>query len=154
VAEHTLDIFWLLSQLDKKQHDVWEGLTDEQKKEVSPYVILRWMAGNIDEPEQLVNLGDIASLYAFELGDEKELLLKVLAACSVGGPKRYSWVPFKVTAKRKNKALGLIASTYRWPMKHAAEAIHMFTIEELVQMAQDQGWQADELKDLKKELAK
>jgi hypothetical protein len=153
-AERALDIFWLLGQLDRKNHDVWEGLTEEQRKEVSPYVILRWLAGNVEEPEQLVNLADIAAPYAFEFGDEKDLMLKVFAACTVGGPKRYNWVNYKVTAKRKNRAVGLVAETYKWPLRHAAEALHMFTNEELLELAQLQGWQADEVKDLKKELAK
>lgn len=153
-TERALDLFWLLGQLDRKKFGLWDTLTEEQQKEVSPYMLLRWLAGNLDEPEQVVNLADIAAPVTFDLADKKDLMLDLFAVCTVGGPKRYSWVNFKVATKRKGKALGLIAKAYKWPLKHAAEALHMFTTDELIELAQDQGWQADEIKELKKELAK
>ena len=153
-TERALDLFWLLGQLDKKNFDVWEGLTEEQRKEVSPYMLLRWLAGSIDEPEQLVNLADIAAPLTFDLADKKELMLKVFAACTVGGAKRYAWANFKIATKKKSLARDLIATTYRWSKKQAAEARHMFTNDEILELAQAQGWQADEVKELKKELTK
>jgi len=154
VAERALDLFWLLGQLDKKKFGVWDTLTEEQRKEVSPYMLLRWLAGNLDEPEQLVNLADIAAPLTFDLADKKGLMLDLFTACTVGGPKRYTWTNYKITVKKKSLARDLIAKTYRWSMKQAAEARHMFTNDDLLELAKDQGWQADEVKELKKELTK
>lgn len=153
--ERALDIFWLLGQLDKKRHDVWDELTDEQRKEVSPYMILRWLAGNLDEPEQLVNLADEAAPLVFDFGNDKELMLKVLTACTVGGPKRYSWVNFKVAGGKKSSlAQRLVEEAYKLPPKQAKEVMPLFSKEQLFELAEQQGWQADEVKELKKELGK
>lgn len=153
-AERALDLFWLLGQLDRKKFGLWETLTEEQRKEVSPYMLLRWLSGNLDEPEQLVNLADIAAPLTFDLAHKKDLMLDLFAACTVGGPKRYNWVNYKIATKKKSLARDLIAKTYKWTLKQADEARHMFTNDELLELAQDQGWQADEVKELKKELAK
>lgn len=151
-AERTLDIFWLLGQLDAKNFDVWAQLTEAQRKEVSPYVILRWLAGCSD-PEQLVMLGEVASTCLFDFGDKPEFMLKVLAACTVNGSKRYKWVSPKGATKSSSKALQLIAHTYKMPLKHAADVRPLFTSAEVLELAEAQGWQKDELVDLKKELA-
>lgn len=151
MAERTLDIFWLLGQLDNRNFDVWDQLTEEQRKEVSPFVILRWLTGTND-PEQLVMLGEVASACLFEFGDKKDLLLKVFAACTVNGSKRYKWANPKGASKGSSKAVELIAKTYRMSYKHAAEARSLFTNDDIIALAEAQGWQKDELSALSKEL--
>lgn len=148
--ERALDIFWLLGQLDRKNFNLWSELTEEQRKEVSPYVILRWLMGT-DEPEQLIKLAELANSSLFDLADKKELMLMVLAASTVGGPKRYSWVTPKGAAK-SGRAVQLIAQTYRMPLKHATDVRPLFAAADIVALAEAQGWQKDELKDLQKEL--
>jgi hypothetical protein len=149
-AEKKLDIFWLLGQVDRKNYDLWSQLTEEQRKEFTAYVATMWMAGT-DEFEQLTNLGDIAAPCVFDFGKKPELMLKVLTACSVGGPKRYEWCAPKATKKHK-LAVELIASVYHMPLRHAAEMLPMFTPDELEELARVSGWQPDELKELKKSL--
>ena len=149
-AERSLDIFWLLNQLDNRNFDLWDQLTEEQRKEVSPFVILRWLTGTND-PEQLVALGEVASACLFEFGDKKDLLLKLFAACTVNGSKRYKWVTPKGANKGSSKALQLIALTYRMSLQHATDVRPLFSNDELVALAEAQGWQKDELKELIKE---
>lgn len=151
MAERTLDIFWLLNQLDSSNFDLWDQLTEEQRKEVSPFVILRWLSG-CNDPEQLVMLGDIAATYLFDFGQKKELMLKVLTACTCNGGKRYKWANPKGTTKTSSKALQLIALTYGMSLKQAAEVRPQFTADEVVALAEAQGWQKDELSDLQKEM--
>lgn len=146
-----VDIFWVLNQLDGKNFELWDQLNEDQRKEVSPFVILRWLTGCAD-PEQLVMLGEVASTCLFDFGQKKELMLKILAACTVNGAKRYRWVNPKSTTKSSSKALQLISLTYRMSPKQAAEVRPQFTIEEIVELATAQGWQKDELSDLQKEL--
>lgn len=150
--ERTLDIFWLLGQLDAKNFDVWDTLTEEQRKEVSPYVIMRWLMG-CAEPEQLVMLGDIANPCLFDFNDKKDLMLKILTTCTAGGSKRYKWVNPKGSSKTASKALRLIASAYGMPLRHAADVRPLFKPDELIALAEAQGFQKDEIAELKKELA-
>jgi hypothetical protein len=78
-------------------------------------------------------------------------MLKVLTACSTGGPKRYEWCAPKNT-KKKRLAVELIAKQYRMPLRHAEEMLPLFANDELEELAKEQGWQPDEIKDLKKSL--
>jgi hypothetical protein len=149
-AEKKLDVFWLLGQLDRKNYNVWNELTDDQRKEVAPYVLTMWMAGS-DEFEQLVKLGTIAAPCVFDFGNRPELMLKVLTACSSGGTKRYEWCAPKAT-KKKRAAVELIARTYRMPLRHAEDVLPMFSAAEIEGLAIAEGWQPDEIKDLKKGL--
>jgi hypothetical protein len=151
--ERNLDMFWLLGEMDRHNFDVWDTLNEEQRKEVSPFMLLRWMMGTGD-PEQLVMLGEVANLCLFEFGDKKkDLLLKVLTACSVNGPKRYSWKNFKGGTQTVPKAIQLIQACYGYTAKQAQDARKLFAAEDIMALAESRGWQKDELKDLQKELA-
>ena len=150
-TERNLDIFWVLNQLDSKNFELWDQLTEDQRKEVSPFVILRWLTGCAD-PEQLVMLGEVASTCLFDFGQKKELMLKIFAACTANGGKRYKWVNPKGTTKSSSRALELISLTYRMSLKQAAEVRPQFTTDEVVELAIAQGWQKNEITDLQKEL--
>lgn len=149
MAERKLDLFALLGQLDAKDFDAWSNLSEDERKEVSPYMLLRWLSGCSD-PEQLVNMGHIAAPCIFEFGKKPELALMVLAACTANGRKRYRWQAPKSAPKAASKAVELIALTYKMPTKHAAEVLPMFTDAELLELGEAQGWQKDELKELKR----
>lgn len=152
--ERALDIFPLLEQIDRKNYQIWDGLTEEQRKELSPLITLRWMAGTTD-PVQLIFLNEIVNVTVFPLGDHKELLLKLLTVCSNGRPKRYKWINYKLTASRKkSRAVELIEQHYSLSPSEAEDTRKLFTTEELLELAESEGWQREELNELKKELNK
>lgn len=144
--EKALDIFALFGELDRKNFDLWETWTEEQRKEFSPFMTLRWLAGT-HEPEQLVKLGDIACACLFEFSDKKELMLKVLTACTASGPKRYKWMPPKGAAKSSSKMLELVAETYGMPQRHARDLMSLFSKDELTELGRAAGMQDDEVKE-------
>lgn len=147
MTDRKLDLFALLTSLDEHDFGAWSRLSEEERKEVSPYMLLRWLSG-CNDPEQLVNLGHIAAPCIFEFGKKPELALMVLAACTVNGHKRYKWTAPKTTPKA-SKAIDLIAAAYKMPRKHAVDVLPMFSKEEIVELAEAQGWQKDEIKELK-----
>jgi hypothetical protein len=150
--ERALDVFTLLDQIDKKNYYIWDSLTEEQRKEFSPLVVMRWMAGCTD-PAQIVFLNDIVNLSVFSLGNHKEFLLKLLTVCSNGQTKRYQWVNYKLGGSKKmKKAVELVATHYRLGPKEAEDSRKLFSDEELFDLAELQGWQKDEIAELKKEL--
>ena len=97
-------------------------------------------------------LGEVANTCLFEFGNKNDLLLKVLTACTVNGSKRYKWLNFKDARSSKSKALQLIQTCYGYSAKHAADARKLFSNDDIIALAESQGWQKDELKDLQKEL--
>lgn len=150
--ERALDIFVLLEQIDKKNYNIWENLTEEQRKEFSPLVVMRWMAGCTD-PFQLILLNEIANILVFPLGDKKEQLLLLLTACSNGKTKRYKWLNYKVSSSKKKKhAINLIAQHYSLSLREAEDSFRLFSSDDIMQLAELQGLQKDELAELKKEL--
>lgn len=150
--ERALDIFWLLGEIDRKNYQIWDKLTDEQKKEFSALITMRWMAGTTDQ-RQVIFLNEIVNLAVFNLPDHKELLLKLLMVCSDGRPKRYQWINYKMTSARKNKrSVELIAEHYHMSLKEAEDTVRLFSPTEIMELGELHGLQKEELKDLKKEV--
>jgi hypothetical protein len=149
MADPKVDIFWLLSQIDKKNYDVWGDLNEEQRKSITPYVVTMWMAG-CDDFEQLEKLGFIAAPCVFDFSNKPELMLKVLTACSTNGSKRYEWCAPK-NEKKFNRAIQLVASSYKMSLSHASDVISLFSWDDIEELAKYQGYQQDEIKELKKE---
>lgn len=149
--ERSLDIFWLLGELDRKNYDLWNKLTEEQRKELSPVLVLRWMLGTRD-PVQLLILNEVVNTLVFSLGSaHKELLLKLLTISTSGSSQRYQWLNLKTAGKQK-LSVQLIAEHYNLSLRDAAESAKLFSAEELTELAALHGWQKDELKNLAKEL--
>ena len=149
--ESSLDIFSVLKQIDKKNFNLWNEWTDEQKKDFSPYIILRWLAGT-NNPDQLTKLGLIATSTIFEFGSKKDLMLAILTACSSDGPKQYKWLTYKGSEKTQPGAIKLISEVYNLSIKDAGKSLNLFSNEEILELAEYNGLQPDEIKSLKKEL--
>ena len=147
-AEHKLDLFWLLGELNKKNYGIWDTLNDEQKKELSLYTLTMWLACTNDF-EQLYDLGTIASTYVYDIAKHPQLLLLILTACTTKSFKRYNWLAPK---KSKPAAVSLIADVYKMSLSQAKSILPLFTSEEILDLAKYQGWQPDEIKQLKKSL--
>jgi len=149
--ERALDIFMLLGEIDKKNYNVWDSLSEDQKKEFSALVTMRWMAGTTDE-RQIIFLNEVVNLAVFNLPDHRELLLKLLTVCSSGETRRYTWINYKLGGAKKNKkAVELIAEHYQMSLRDAEDTVRLFSPDEIMELGEDCGLQKDELKLLKKE---
>lgn len=153
MKERSLDIFVLLSEIDKKKYFIWDSLSNDQQKELSPIVVMRWMAGITDE-RQIIMLNEIVNVSIFNLASHKDLLLKLFAICSSGGKRRYSWINYKLTNSKKNKmSVELISNFYKMSIKDAEDTLRLFSHDEIIELAEISGFQKDELKALKKEIS-
>ncbi len=150
-SDKKLDLFWMLKQLDNHNINVLDGLDADQKKEVSNYMLLRWLSGS-DDPEQLEILGTIATSCLFGLSKHPDLMTMVLACCTRNGPKRYRWINYKGTAK-ESPALELVMNEWQLTRSKAEEALKVLNNDDIMALAERHGYQPDELKKLKKELA-
>lgn len=149
--ERALDIFMLLGEIDKKNYNLWDSLSEEQKKEFSPLVTMRWMAGTTDQ-RQIIFLNEVVNLAVFNISNHAELMMKLLTVCSSGAKKRYTWINYKMSSAKKNKkAVELIAEHYQMSLKEAEDTARLFSPEEIMELGEAQGLQKDELKLLKKE---
>jgi hypothetical protein len=154
MAERALDVFNLLSNLDRKNKFIWGNLTDQQKKEYSPLVTMRWMSG-CEDKRQIIFLNTLLNPMVFAAGEHKELLIKLQAICGSGQTKRYQWLGIKAKSDKKSAlAIKVLKEYFGYSTKVAADYVDNFSQDDYVEMSEMLGWQQQEIKDLKKQVKK
>ena len=148
---YKLDIFDLLSRLnDPKSGDIFVQLSDDERKGFAPLVVMRWMSGTSDE-RQIMMLNEFANPAIFALGKHPHLLMQLLQASSskqLG--RRYSWLGIK--SKKKNVLAMQVVQEYFEMSKREVQLLNPFPHQdEVMQMAEELGWQKDDIKKLEKE---
>lgn len=148
-----LDIFDVLSKLSTRDTHLWEKLTEEEQKSISPLILMRWMSGTSDM-RQIIMLNEFVNPYVFNIGaTNKQLMMKLLAIAASGQPHRYKWNAMKKSAsKLSSLGLEVLKQKYEYSTREAKEAFTYFGKDDIISIAEDLGWQLDELKKLKKEL--
>lgn len=150
---YKLDLWGLLNKLDKKQIDIWKGYNDDERKEISPLIIMRWLSGTSDK-RQIIFLNELVNKLVFQLGDHKELLIKLLAIANSGIPRRYYWLSQKSSASEKHgakKALLVIEQYYQCSHKESKSYLNMLEEADVIEMAESLGLQKEEIRSLKQE---
>jgi len=145
------DLFEGLAQLSSRDLQWYDKLTPEDKKAASPFVMSRWMTGTSDAA-QLVRINTFFNPYGFSLGQEKELLFKLLAAAATGKTRRYKWIKAPGTKGATKLRTEVIRQYYDVSTREAAEYTTI-SGDDIMEMAEELGWEKDELTKLKKEVA-
>lgn len=151
-AERKLDIFRVLDAVNAKDITFFEKLTEEEAKAFVPFVVTRWMSGT-SSAGQVYLITEFLNPYAFSLGNHKQLLWYLMTICNVGKKQRYVWNPLpgkKNTSKPT--ATRVIKEYYNYSTTDAVEVLPMLSREDLLSMAEELGWQPDEISKLKKEV--
>lgn len=149
--KRSLDIFKLLSQIDSKNGEYFNTLTEQQQKELQPFVIMRWLTGTNDA-RQVYFVNEIVNRFAFELSNHKPLLYKLLCVASSGQAQRYKW---KKPASRKGAGtlcMQVVKRYYKYNTRQAAEVIGLLTSDDIMDHAERIGLQKEEITKLKREL--
>ena len=148
--DFALNIFELLGAIDKKDTSYYSRLTDEQKKGYTPLITMRWTAGTSDT-KQILHVNELVNRYVFTIGKHPELMYKLQCAASSGVTRRYTWQAAKNTIK-KIKGLEVLMEYHNWGVRDATAAIKLLSAEDILGMAEELGYQKDELAKLKKDL--
>ena len=147
---YKLDIFKLLGDLNSpKAGDIYAKLSDDERKGFAPLVVMRWMSGTSDE-RQIILLNEFANPYVFPLGKHPHLLMQLLQVASSKTSKRYAWLGIK--SKKKQVEAYRVIQEYFELSAREAKTYTLPPVEELVKMAEELGWQKDEITKLQKEL--
>jgi hypothetical protein len=144
------DLFAFLGTLSKRSLDAYDKLSPEGQKAVAPFVLQRWMTGTQDAA-QIVRINTFVNPYAFSLGQDKALLCKLLAAAATGKTGRYSWVKGPGSKSEKLR-LEVVKQFYSVSAREATS--YNIDTDSIMEMAAELGWDEDELKKLKAEVAK
>lgn len=143
---YKFDIFPFISKLNTGDLMCFEGLTDEDKKQVSPFMCMKFMSGTQDKT-QIVLLNENVNTFIFRSSD-KSFLFKLLAASTSGKTRSVRW-PGQL--KDKTSAFtNVIAEFYDCSLREAKLMEQNFNTEDIVQMAEQLGYIDEELKKLRK----
>jgi hypothetical protein len=147
-----INIFEVLEKIDTVNIDYFQSMSQEQFKQVVPYVIMQWMACTKDK-NQIVLLNEIVNKRIFSLHKHPKLLVYLLMACSDGSKKFYKWKKPSVKQLKFPKSVKVMKEATGYSTNRILEYMHVYSNEDILQYANELGYQQDELKDLSKELA-
>lgn len=150
---YKLDIFSVLDKLNQRDLHVWGKLSEEERKGFSGFIIARWMSGSSD-PVQIVYVNELVNSLVFQIGpNHTELICKLLACCGNEKRQRFQWIADSKSVKKGSRlALEVVKEFYDYSTREAKLTISLLNVEDIYEMAEDLGWQNEELKKLKKEL--
>lgn len=152
MADHKLDIFGLLRKIKSPSSgDVYASLSDLEKKGFFPLVVMRWLSGT-DNEAQILALNDFANKAIFPLGKHPHLLMLLLQACSPKTNGRSSWLGIKSGGKKTQLRDQVVMEFFDFTINDV-RAMTVFPSDiEIIGMAEEIGFQDDEIKKLKKEI--
>lgn len=146
-----LDIFEALDRINHNDFGFFATLSEEQQKSFSPYVAMKWMQGT-SKKKQIVRLNNRVNPYVFALGNNhKQLMYMLMCSCTDGRAQRYTWSKVGAKAASKSHSVAVIQEAYQYTAKQAREALPLFSVDDILELAQYLGKQTDELTKLKSE---
>ena len=147
--KEAFDLFAFLDALNKRDMEAYSKLSEEGQKAAHPLVVMRWLSGTGDQA-QIVRLNSTANRCIFALGSEKALLFKLLAAACTG-PKRNNWIKGPGSSKSRLATMA-ISAKYGCSTREAEEHFRMLEPADVLQLAEQAGWEKDQIKKLQVEL--
>lgn len=148
MSRDSFDLFAGLSALGRKDLNWFESLTPEGQKAAAPFVMMRWMSGTSDSA-QIIRLNTVANPYMFAGSADKSALFKLLATAATGRSTRFSWIKGPGT---KTKKLSIEAITQYYDCSPREAITYKVAPEDLIEMAEELGWDKEEIAKLKKEV--
>jgi hypothetical protein len=142
------DLFAGLAALSKGDKDWYDNLSLEGQKAAAPFVMMRWMCGTSDGA-QIVRINSLVNTQVFNGVSSKSTLFKLLAIAATGKSSRYSWLKGP-GSKAKKLSLEVLKQYYECSTREAIT--YKVDAETLLEMAEELGWDKEELTKLTKEL--
>lgn len=109
------DIFEVLKQIDNKNYQYYDSLNEDQKKEIQPYTLCRWMstiAGQEKMHELLTILvNNNVNKNFWELSKYKDLQYKLLCSCGVKKFVKHQWIP--QSKSKIDKTYNIVRNFYK-----------------------------------------
>jgi hypothetical protein len=147
-----LDLFKVvLPQIDLRNKDYYAALSADEKKEISPYVLMRFMShvkqqNLVDHHLTMVN--EIVNRDFSVFSKHPELQWKLLCLCGIGTKQFHPWIPpGKKQAKSKvQEALYSIYPNYKTDELELLESL--LTLDEMTELFVAAGYSDKEVSDL------
>lgn len=151
MAAERLDIFRVLKAADTKDTTFYSALEDEEKKQLQPFLVMRWLTGTYSK-QQVFMINEVLNPYVFSLYQHKELLWKLSTICTSGKSQRYVWNKIETKNVEHPISVMIIQEFMGYNSKDAVNVLKLLDPNDIVEMAEELGWQDDEINKSRKEL--
>jgi hypothetical protein len=147
-----LDLFnQVLPNIDRRNKDYYATLSEDEKKEISPYVLMRFMSHVKQQnlvDHHLIMINEIVNRDFSVFSKHPELQWKLLCLCGIGTKQFHPWIaPGKKQAKSKvQQALYDLKPHYKTDELELLE--QLMTEEEKVELFQSAGYTDKEIAEL------
>jgi len=150
-----LDLFnVVLPNISKKNNKFYSNLSEEEKKELSPLVVMKFLSGT-SNARQVFFLNELVNTFVFTLAKHKELLVYLMTICTTGTCHRYTFPKAKGNKSPNTpKTIKIITEYFKYSTKEAKAALEIITNAEILSLAEQLGRQPKEISEIKKELKK
>ena len=150
--KHKYDIFAVLGNLNNKNHSFYKEMSTEEQKAIAPLVVMRWMTGT-KSARQVYFINELVNPYVFPLAAHKELIIKLMTICAPGKFQKYNWIkPLNKKSSSTPLSVDVIREYFQYSTREAQDSIPLLSNEDIIDYAEQLGYQTDELTKLKKEL--
>ena len=150
--KHKFDIFDVLGKINKKNHTFFREMPKDQQNAIAPVVLMRWMSGTTDA-RQIFFLNEAVNPFVFPLANHKELLIDLMTVCAPGKFQKYKW--HKSLNKRTTStpiAVSVIRDYFDYSQREAQQSLPLLSNDDVLDYAEQLGYQKEEITKLKKEL--
>lgn len=156
--EHKLDIFNILSRMDKRDFDIYSSLSEEEKKQFSPLVIMQWLSCVKNSPDlseyyiKIVN--ECVNKHFWDISKHPELLCKLMSVCGVGDKVFHYWL--KADTKKTSSKRDFILQTFNEDLKEDEAELFLEQLKkiDIVGFLESRGFQDGEIEKITKEIEK
>lgn len=101
--ESTLTLAMELPAMDYRDKDFYKNLSDEHKKEISLWILMRYMSSSQGDSEHhIMMVNDIVNVNFSIFNKHPELQWKLLALCGTSKKQYHPWIP-PPKKQKKNK---------------------------------------------------
>lgn len=141
----------LLRAIDTNDLSFYDRLTDEEKKEFSAWMTMRWASSSDSNPEHyLLMVNSLVNVDFSCLNNHPELQWKLVSICGTGSSNRHSWIAPPKKAKT-NRVLNFLREVYPEAKNDDLEQLSgLLDKKDVEELAKSYGMSDKDIKELKK----
>lgn len=147
----------ILDAIDQGGNDVWDILNEEQKKEVKPFLLNRYLSYVESRDREIVEhfvvvTNELVNKHHYAMSKHPKLMWQLMCGCSLPSKKSQShkWLGLKRVADGSSKVVRFLQTVY--PNAKIDDLEVLATVmdkKELKQLAKDHGYDDKQISDLK-----
>lgn len=144
-----------LCELINGNVEYFNHLSDNDLKSISPYLFMLWGIGiNIDRDFHNIALNEYVNKHFFSISSKHKKLLIALLCKSLYEPGAKLNYIIKKHQNNKKVSVDVIMETYNYNINHAKEALELLSVDQLIVMAENLGYDNEKIKTIKREFNK